>query len=55
VSVTKEKTDNTSGNLISTSSVSSSTYKKRDEIIARIDESEEDNTTEPTTEAATLS
>lgn len=55
VSVTKEKTDNTSGNLISTSTVSSSTYKKRDEIIARIDESEEDNTTEPTTEAATLS
>jgi hypothetical protein len=48
VSVSKEKTDNTTGNLISTTPVSASTYKKRDEIIARIDETDEDSTTEST-------
>ena len=54
VSVSKEKTDNTTGNLISTAPVSASTYKKRDEIIARINEIEEDSATEPTDSTAIL-
>ena len=36
VSVLKEKTDNSTGNILSKNTVSTSEYKKRDEVIARI-------------------
>ena len=56
VSVKMEKTDLSTGNLLTTVSVSNNDYKKRDEIIARIgdfpedDEEIEQDPTEPTTE-----
>lgn len=48
VNVTKEKNDISTGSLLSSGAVSTSTYKKRDEIIARIGVIEEENTTVPT-------
>lgn len=55
VSVSMEKTDITSGNILSTVPVSTNEYKKRDEIIARIGEfPDEEDVQEPTqTEAIT--
>ena len=47
VSVSKEKTDITSGALQSSSSVSTNEYKKRDQVIARIGAFDEEEPTEP--------
>ena len=47
VSVHKEKTDIISGNVLSTSAVSTNEYKKRDEVIARIGVFDEEEPTEP--------
>ena len=47
VLVHKEKTDIFSGNVLSTSDVSTNTYKKRDQVIARIGIFDEENPTEP--------
>lgn len=47
VSVTKEKVDRNTGKLLSTSSVSTSKYKKRDEVIVRIGALPEEETHQP--------
>ena len=47
VSVYKEKTDRSTGNLLSTDSVSINEYKKRDEVIVRIGLFGEEESTQP--------
>jgi hypothetical protein len=49
VSVYKEKTDISTGSLLSTDSVSIDEYRKRDEVIARIGIFVEEDPTEPET------